>query len=48
MRLMLEVTRQGIKGEDDYQKAMEKIKPGQGIGLLLTRGGSRFFVPLAE
>jgi len=45
---MLEVNRQRIKDENDCQNMMEKIKPGQGILLLVSRGGSTFFVPLAE
>jgi len=46
--LILEVNRQRIKDENDYRNAMEKIKTGQGVLLLVSRGGSTFFVPLAE
>jgi serine protease Do len=46
--VILEVNRQRIKNEDDYLKAMEKVKPGQSVLLLVNRGGSMFFVPLME
>ena len=46
--VILEVDRQRIENEDDYRKAMEKVKPGQPVLLLVNRGGSMFFVPLAE
>ena len=46
--VILEVNRQRIKDENDYQNAMEKITPGQGVLLLVNRGGTTFFVPLAE
>jgi len=46
--VILEVNRQRIKDENDYRNAMEKIKPGQGVLLLVSREGSTFFVPLAE
>jgi serine protease Do len=46
--VILEVNRQRIKDENYYRNAMEKIKPGQGVLLLVSREGSTFFVPLAE
>jgi serine protease Do len=46
--VILEVNRQKIKDENDYQEAMEKITPDQGVVLLVNRGGTTFFVPLAE
>lgn len=46
--VILEVNRQRIRDEDDYFKAMEKTKPGQGALLLVNRGGSTFFVSLKE
>jgi S1-C subfamily serine protease len=46
--VILEVNRQRIKDENDYRNVMEKIKPGQGVLLLVSRDGSTFFVPLAE
>jgi serine protease Do len=46
--VILEVNRQRIKDENDYRNAMEKITPGQGVLLLVSREGSTFFVPLAE
>jgi serine protease Do len=46
--VILELNRQRIKDENDYRDAMEKIKSGQGALLLISRGGSTFFVPLAE
>jgi len=46
--VILELNRQRIKDENDYRNAMDKMKPGQGVLLLISRGGSTFFVPLAE
>ena len=46
--VILEVDRQKIENEDDYQKAMEKLKPGEGALFLVNRGGSMFFVPVKE
>ena len=46
--VILEVNRQTIKDANDYFKAMEKTKPGQGALLLVNRGGSTFFVSLKE
>jgi serine protease Do len=45
---ILEVNRRKIKDENDYLKVMEKIKPGQGVLFLVSRGGSTFFVSLKE
>jgi Do/DeqQ family serine protease len=44
--VILEVNRQRIKDEKDYRNAMEKVKPGQGVLLLISREGSTFFVSL--
>ncbi len=44
--VILEVNRQRIKDENDYRKAMEKVKPDQGVLLLVNREGSTFFVSL--
>ena len=46
--VILEVNRQRIKNETDYFKAMGDTKAGQGILLLVNRGGSTFFVSLKE
>ena len=46
--VVLEVNRQRIQNESDYQKAMEKTKPEQGVLLLVNRKGSTFFVTLKE
>jgi serine protease Do len=46
--VILEVNRQRIKDENDYRDAMEKVKPDQGILLLISREGSTFFVSLKE
>jgi len=46
--VILEVNRQRIKDVNDYRSAMEKIKPDQGVLLLVNREGSTFFVSLAE
>ena len=46
--VITEVNLQRIKDEDDYFKAMEKTKPGQGVLLLINRGGSTSFVSLKE
>jgi serine protease Do len=46
--VILEVNRQRIKTGDDYQRAMEKAKPDQGVLLLINRGGSTFFVSVKE
>ena len=45
---ILEVNRQRVKDEKDYIRIMEKIKPGQGVLYLVSRGGSTFFVSLKE
>jgi serine protease Do len=44
--VILEMNRQRIKDEKDYRNAMEKVKPGQGVLLLISREGSTFFVSL--
>ena len=46
--VIVEVNRQKIKDEDEYQQAMEKMKPDQGALFLLNRGGSTFFVSVKE
>jgi serine protease Do len=46
--VILEVNRQRIKDENDYRDAMEKVRPDQGILLLISREGSTFFVSLKE
>jgi S1-C subfamily serine protease len=46
--VVLEVNRQRIQNESDYQKVMEKTKPEQGVLLLVNRKGSTFFVTLKE
>ncbi len=46
--VILEVNRQKIQDEKDYRNAMEKIKPDQSVLLLVNRGGSTFFMTLAE
>lgn len=46
--VILEVNRQKIRDMNDYRSAMEKIKPDQGVLLLVNREGSTFFVSLAE
>ncbi|MEI9477568.1 MAG: Do family serine endopeptidase [Deltaproteobacteria bacterium] len=46
--VILEVNRQKIKDEDDYQRVMDKVKPDQGALFLVSRGGSTFFVSLKE
>ena len=46
--VILEVNRQKIKNETDYFKAMGETKAGQGALLLVSRGGSTFFVSLKE
>ena len=46
--VIVEVNRQKIKDEDEYQQAMEKVKPGQGALFLVNRGGSTFFVSVKE
>ena len=46
--VIFEVNRQRIKDEKDYRKEMEKVKPDQGVLLLIHRGGSTFFVTLKE
>jgi serine protease Do len=46
--VILEVNRQRIKDVNDYRSAMEKIKPDQGVLLLVNREGSTFFVSLPE
>jgi serine protease Do len=46
--VIVEVNRQKIKDEDEYQQAMEKVKPDQGALFLVNRGGSTFFVSVKE
>jgi serine protease Do len=46
--VILEVNRQRIKDLNDYRSAMEKIKPDQGVLLLVNREGTTSFVSLAE
>ena len=46
--VILEVNRQRVKDEKDYIRIMEKIKLGQGVLYLISRGGSTFFVSLKE
>jgi Do/DeqQ family serine protease len=43
-----EVNRQKIKDENDYRNAMEKTRSGKAVLLLVTRGGTTFFVTLIE
>jgi serine protease Do len=46
--VILEVNRQKIRDENEYRKAMEKVKPDQGALLLISRRGSTLFVTLKE
>ena len=46
--VILEVNRQKVKDEKDFNRIMEKVKPGQGVLFLVNRGGSTFFVSLKE
>jgi S1-C subfamily serine protease len=46
--VIVEVNRQRITNESDYSKAMGEAKAGQGVLLLVNRGGSTFFVSLKE
>ncbi len=46
--VILEVNRQKIRDENEYRKAMEKVKPDQGALLLVNRKGSTLFVTLKE
>jgi len=46
--VILEVNRRRIKNETEYFKAMGETKAGQGVLLLVNRGGSTFFVSLKE
>ena len=46
--VIFEVNRQRIKNEKDYRTEMEKVKPDQGVLLLIHRRGSTFFVTLKE
>ncbi|MGZ3591743.1 MAG: PDZ domain-containing protein, partial [Thermodesulfobacteriota bacterium] len=46
--IILEINHQKIANEEDYRTAMEKAKPGQGVLLLIDRGGSTFFVTMTE
>jgi serine protease Do len=46
--VILEVNRQKIRDETDYQRVMEKVKPDQGALFLVSRGGSTFFVSVKE
>jgi serine protease Do len=46
--VILEVNRQRIRDVNDYRIEMEKVKPDQGVLLLISREGSTFFVSLKE
>jgi len=46
--IILEINHQKIANEEDYRTTMEKAKPGQGVLLLIDRGGSTFFVTMTE
>jgi serine protease Do len=46
--VIVEINRQKIKNVNDYLKAMGEAKAGQGVLLLISRGGSTFFVTLKE
>jgi len=46
--VILEVNRQKVRNENDYQSLMEKTTPGQSVLFLISRGGSTFFVSLKE
>lgn len=46
--VILEVNRQKIRNEADYQAAMQKARPDQGALFLVNRRGSMFFVSLKE
>jgi serine protease Do len=46
--VILEINRQKIQNESDYQAAMEKTKLDQGVLLLVNRRGSTFFATLKE
>jgi len=46
--VIMEVNRQKIKDETDYQRVMEKVTPEQGALFLVNRGGSTFFVSVKE
>jgi serine protease Do len=46
--VILEVNRQKIRNEEEYRKAMTKVKPDKGALLLIGRGNSTFFVSLVE
>jgi serine protease Do len=46
--IIQEVNHQKIANEEDYRTAMEKVKPEQGVLLLIDRGGSTFFVTMTE
>jgi len=46
--VIVEVNRQKIKDETDYQRVMEKVTPEQGALFLVNRGGSTFFVSVKE
>ena len=46
--VILEVNRQKVKDEKDFNRIMEKTRPGQGVLFLVNRGGSTFFVSLKE
>jgi serine protease Do len=46
--VILEVNRQKVRNENDYQNLMEKTTPGQSVLFLISRGGSTFFVSLKE
>jgi serine protease Do len=46
--MILEVDRQKIRNEEDYQNAMREVKADKGVLLLIGRGNSTFFVSLVE
>jgi serine protease Do len=46
--MILEVNRQKIRNEEDYQSAMGEVKPDKGVLLLIGRGNATFFVSLVE
>ncbi len=46
--IIVEVNRKRIQDENDYFRAMEKVKPEQAVLLLMNRGGSTFFLSLKE
>lgn len=46
--VIMEVNRERVRNESEYQAAMEKSKPDQGVLFLVNRRGSMFFVSLKE